>query len=743
MKRIISFTLVLLCITAFGAPKAKDFTLTFDKNDFQFLSNGGKTNIKSSKYDLSFDCDTLAPALPFVFVNVLVGGGDEFDGVTATVSNSDVFDNIELAPNTIKQPNGKAETISNVVYRENEYPVKSFQYYGTHSLHGYKYMTFLVYPFRYYAQQKRLCINNSFKISISIKTIESGKHVIQNKEKREAVKRLVINGDELDALYDTDLSKHEKNLTKSSNNSYQYIIVTNNLLKPAFDRLADWKTAKGIRTKVLTTENIYQQYSGSTNQLKIKAALKDYLENETVEQQYALLGGDSNVIPVLKCWGSCNNSGNSAEYFASDYFYVCFNTMNWDTNGDGKNGTMNDNIDFSSHVAISRISANDLEQANNVINKILEYERNPKTDNWVDNMLMGGSLLSYYYQNGKSDSEVESEAFYNQYVAPYWNGSKVRFYDTATDFPGGANYDFTRDHLQEQLANGFHFVHLHTHGDRVTLQMEDDYSYGKPQASSLVNNGYSVIITNSCEGNMFDNTLYSSLCEEFMWNRNSGVISYVGGTGSVTNDMMEFSGTMLKELFTSGEHHLGVGLLEAKMAKIAACDTFQIKRYHLLCTNMLGDPETPIYLSQPLLFTGAGYIMSANSLYVFTGTNGCKICVMSIDDDSYYEVRNNVGSSTFTSPTGNFRICITKPGNIPHIIAVYNDINYLQNQSLFGNTYISTSYLLIGSNVTSSITQGPVIINDGTTEINASNYVRIENDFEIEKGAVFEINTGE
>ena len=42
-----------------------------------------------------------------------------------------------------------------------------------------------------------------------------------------------------------------------------YLIITNEALKPAFQKLADWKTAKGVPAIIKTTEEIMNEYPGS------------------------------------------------------------------------------------------------------------------------------------------------------------------------------------------------------------------------------------------------------------------------------------------------------------------------------------------------------------------------------------------------------------------------------------------------------------------------------------------------
>lgn len=708
MKKLLLLLIVLTnCLVGhaqfrtYNDGSKKTISISFDEKDFELVSTTDGTFIQSGKYWLIFDTDSLAPALPYIKANVLVGPYDEFDGMTLSISDKEISKGSNILTNIKGQQDSGIFLKKVSDYTQNEYPERIVKYMGTSTMHGFRFMSFLIYPFKFETVQKKLCLNSEISLTIQLK--ENKRENIEiagSNDKKESVKRIAVNGNELDSLYKGIATIKPDNM-KSSAVSYKYIIVTSNTLKPAFEKLAKWKNAKGIKTKILTTEEIYQLYSGATNHIKIKAALKDYLQIEAFEQQYALLGGDSGIIPTLRCWGTPNN--NVVTTAATDYYYVCFDTMNWDTNGDGKYGTYEDSVSLDTHVAISRISVNTLAQANNVIDRIIEYEKNPNLNKIHNNYLSCGSKLTSYYPNGQSDTEYESEQFYSQYVSPNWNGQKYRFYDTATDFAGGASYDFTRNNFQSKLTDGYDFVNICSHGDYVSYQMEDDYQYNKNYASALSNNGYSIILTSTCSGNEFDSALYNSLCEEFMWNNNSGVISYIGGSSLVAlSGIMEYIGPMLANVFTSSNHSLGTALFEAKVAMKNYCTFDTYHRFHLFCTNMLGDPEMPVYTSIPSLFTSVTVNRVGNNIAVNTGgVSGCSIAVTSLDNgESYFSVARNVSSQTFTNVPKFCHVVVSKSNFKPY----YSIEKDLTGICIVGDTLITTTAEYYVSNLPSGAT---------------------------------------
>lgn len=527
---------------------------------------------------------------------------------------------------------------------------------------------------------------------------------------------------------------------------YEYLIVTDSIMAPAFQRLANWKTAKGVRAKVLTISEIDSTYSGATSQIRIKQAIKDYHAGQYNGLEYVLLGGDINIIPTQ---GTYIKYSSYTEYNApTDLFYSCLGSLNWDTNGNGIAGELSDSIQLAPDVIVSRIPITDIESANVFVERIINYETHQVMNNWQNNILTCGKKLTNYSIVGNdtiSDSQIRGDYLYNNYIQPYWNGERVRFYDTATDFEGGKDYDLTSQHLQIELEKGYTIVYVNTHGSTITWQMEKEKgypSYYHSSAMALSESKPMVIITDACNTNAFD---YNSIClsEAFIRNPNANIISYIGssrnGWGSSSP---KYSQQLFKNILRSDSKQLGSAFYAMKSYFIGNCNGNNATRWLLFSINMLGDPEMSIYLEKPKYLNMAQISCANDSLIIQTGVDSCKICIMSLHDfgESHYHVEEN--ASTYSCPNlgTDLSICVTKPGYIPCLTLVC-DSGYIQDKTLNGDVRIIARQTFIGSDVCTNMENGPVTIQNGKLSIHSPKGVTIKNDFEIALGSELDVNT--
>ncbi len=77
-------------------------------------------------------------------------------------------------------------------------------------------------------------------------------------------------------------------------------------------------------------------------------------------------------------------------------------------------------------------------------------------------------------------------------------------------------------------------------------------------------------------------------------------------------------------------------------------------------------------------------------------------------------------------------------GGIPYIVYVLNK-EYIQNETIAENRIYISDNTFIGRNVTSSVDNGPVSVEDGKIIIYNQHGATIKNSFEVKKGATFEI----
>ena len=601
------------------AQTTRNVTLTFNASDFNMEAIDGKLHISSSVHPVVFHNDTLSPAMPFVCVNVLIGPNDQYVGVETTTNETLLQSNVELPPNPIPIPTNFTGIMRQPVttFDSTFYPTEKIEYTGTHEMGGYRFVSFLLCPFRYEPSGGKLFLNTQIDISLSVKnnTKTAGNHNIMTSEYiREDVGSMVVNPDCVELLYPVSLGLH-----RDQTSPIRYLIVTCDSLKNEFQRLADWKTIKGYKAQVITVEDI----SGSNpiSPLMIKQKLAEIYEDTSGALQYVLFGGAESIVPVQNCYSENDfYEGTETANSSCDIFYACLNTMNWDGDGDGKYGEVGDNVDLTMHFAISRLPVQNVSNAQNVINRIIGYEKNPNTDNWNDDFLMCGA--DFYKPDSVTVSrfQLASENMYAQYVTPTgWNGGKFRFYDTFTDHLLGANYDVTRPNLITELSKGYSFVNVNSHGWVQGWLLEPSPAfYTSENADSQTINGYSTIFTQACDVNKLVNYALGST---FINNPNCNVIALYGcsdlgighGDGSIGKSE-EYCGKVMQKLFT-GNTHFGKSVREAKASFLPNCSSYNSNRWLYLFMNPLCDPETPIYTELPNRFSHSCMIGGTSNVF--------------------------------------------------------------------------------------------------------------------------------
>jgi len=764
---------MLFSLFSFGQ-SIKHISISFDMNDFNVVQDEyGDIVISSSLHNYCLKSDTLLPALPYIGYNVLVKNEESFSSLTCSSSKIIIRKSVMMARNPEVIPTNVAPSSvgrnESFGYEQKTYPQQYVEYAGKDDCCGYRILTFLVCPFEYNAKTKTLYFRKTIDLDIHLNgsTSKTSLRVgSKNEEKlRDIIRRMIVNPEDLEDG-DVALARAESNNRLVKQTGYEYVIVTSNKLRDVFQQLASWKNRKGIRSKVITTEEIYSTYEGATKQEKIKRALAD-IDNLS----YVLLGGDTTQVPTCMCYIGRREKSDSIT--PADVFFSCLGTMNWDNNGNGLNGEIKDSVSIVPSISISRIPIFSIKSAQTFVNRIIEYEAEPDISDWQSSILMAGtSLGDYFYDDendeqgtwkpvydqttGSSDTQIWSQMMYGIYIAPTnpefssWNGTLTRFYDTYTDISEDDTYDFNTENLRTELGKGYTFIDVMTHGSKLAWQMEEsNYSFHSSSAT-LKNKGYTIITTTACNTNAFDfrNESVYCLSHDLILQPWCNILAYCGtsrenwyhpqyykdlGVGA------KFDGLTYRNLFADKYHRLGNAITAVKVdMREEALTNYTSTRKVWMGLNLLGDPEMPVFLSKPQNFHDVDVQIVNDSIYVDAGTDGFDICFINQNDSSDYYIARDIPNSvvSFERLNGEYDICITKPGYIPYFTTC--NCLYLQNNTLSGTNTFKSKKAMIGSNVTNKVDHGSVVINSGKTTIKAKE-TTISKDFEVKKGAILVI----
>ena len=529
-------------------------------------------------------------------------------------------------------------------------------------MRGHHLMSVNIYPIDYVPAEGKLILRKKIHIYVDYQIGKAASkktlRIRSSKHFDKMIRKSILNPATFDAALSEAATQSDMETRTSINNTsevtlseapsagnetVEYLIITHANLVSAFQPLADWKTKKGIPAEIVTTDWIYANYTASeprVQQKQIKLCIRDYVRNHGTE--WVVLGGDIDSILDYDCYGLVNGDREDST-IPTDLYYADIDDLDWDDDGDGTAAEVfSDSIDMYPDVFVGRISVNQNapEQATHYIDKALAYEKNAPAGNFAKKLLLSGVRL---WNDG--DAEGKSEYMWTDFIDPYWNGTRYQFYDTATSFSGGASYDVDRAHVNEQIANGYNFFHMTTHGNTTIWSMETGSSYSSTQAFAADSpNGYTNIVTIACITNAFDKT-DACLGEAFIRDENGGAVSYIGGSrygwgnsSSTTahGSSMQYDRAIYKMLFNEEcAHNVGVSFAEAKQSMIGSCFFYGSKRWVQFSLNLLGDPELPLYTDDPQTmspsFAGAASVGS-QIFEVNTGISGAKVCLMKGDE---------------------------------------------------------------------------------------------------------------
>lgn len=752
--------------------ETKKISLHYNRNDFTYhFDEDSCVLVTTDKYFYAFGSDSYSPALPLISINVLIGDNDEYSEFSCNVVESVLMSNIRMLPNptcvTTNQFYDHEKRHEEVKYSQAEYPQFPVKYVGTHMVDGYRMLGFLVIPLKYDAINGVLLINDTIDLEIKL-----GKRIHKEKPSHssnpmviENVRLMVVNKDDIYRLYDLkDISGNRRE--SSNNNDKSYIVVTNDSLKPFFEPLINWKTRKGIKACVETTEHIDSIINDTISlQLKIKRYLK--MCKDSFHTNFVLLGGDDSVVPAQMCYGRYRAKDNSGivriyeEYTPTDLFYACFGEpFNWNRNGNEKIGEKEDSIDLSQSIVLTRIPVRSISDVKAFVSKQLMYEINPPIENWNNTFLMVGCIIdNYFNQNNEiiSDAQKFSEIMYANHIENKgWTGNKKRFYDTGTDFSVNPPYILNPQNLQTQLSNGYSFVNICTHGSQTSIGLDNYTYYERDSAGTLINHQPSIIVTDACNTNAFDSSVGFNndpcLSESFLRNPKSGVIAYLGssreGLFSIFDGgtSMEFVSTFYDKLFQEADYQ-GFGKIVNSMRYVFINDCYEDNhRWIMFGFNPMGDPEMPIYISQPKVFNEVDFNFNSenHSLRITPNLNNNQVYNISLNgySDSYFDEEHRLESYIeFNGVPDDVWVCLTSYGYIPYQVRLCSGEMMIQNESLYDRQLFNANKIRIGSNITTSREFGPVIVKGENVVVKATSDVFIKNDFEVKKGASFTITS--
>jgi len=664
MKKLI-YIIIFVAIPTLSIAQISD-KLTIAKQDIRTEKVNGYDKIYW-KSDIQTQ-EVGSPELPFYSMSYVLPVNAQIIGVTFTTKAKQKHEQkFNILP--VQQPvladisTDSVFTQSNSpIYQSNSpYPNKLYEIESDGFYMGYHLVTLRLYPFEYlpltqtlnYYSQLEFTINYTSDINNN-KIYPQTQSLYRAEQCKERIKHLVKNTDDVDRFGANaqtirdgkkiiqNLKATVKGLTLQKTKSLSvfddqvpdYIIITNNALKPSFQTLADWKTQKGVFTIIKTTEEIATNYQGSDLQEKIRNYLID-IYGKYGAGLYILLGGDINIVPSRMV----SSVDDSSVLIPTDTYYSAYYSFSWTVNGGVLSpppGSLKNNL----NVILGRVPLSNTQEVSTYISKLILYEKtNGVSDlSYYKNILISDAFmlrcsdLNYRSDNGKSglksyiDTYLPSEikertwclfddsdcngTLYN------YGGGNACCYDSyyGVPCPGGSgtkgNEEFSRNSFLTAMNTGansgygkFHIIYHMDHSSSQgigTSSKDKGEGISKVDMGSLYNgNSYQIFMSGGCHpANFAENCV----AQYYLANSTGGGVAFIGNTDSgYTFEYTQFQYFIDAIYNTTGHPDIGRYDIGSAFQNIFEANG---SIYTTNCRlHLLGDPEMQVWTAEPTTLT--------------------------------------------------------------------------------------------------------------------------------------------
>jgi len=169
--------------------------------------------------------------------------------------------------------------------------------------------------------------------------------------------------------------------------SFDYVIITQDNLFGAFDSLVDWKNSLGYTVRIVDYDSILAQYPGAEAADKIRNFLIDKYDAWGIH--YLILAGNVDVIPMKICFPDASHNYDTP----TDYYYAEL-TDDWDSDNDGYYGEYEeDSIGFVPEIMVGRFPYNDATTLNSIVLKTVDFEKD--IGSWKNRALLLAAFSNY------------------------------------------------------------------------------------------------------------------------------------------------------------------------------------------------------------------------------------------------------------------------------------------------------------------------------------------------------------
>ncbi|MBO4802580.1 MAG: hypothetical protein J5545_12080 [Bacteroidaceae bacterium] len=522
-----------------------------------------------------------------------------------------------------------------------------------------------------------------------------------------------------------ELEENQKTSEKLTGDiSSKYLIISVPKYATAVNRFAEWKRTLGFDVRISMRE--------SWDTTMVKNVVHNAYDLDNIE--YLLIIGGHNDVPGVIRDQIFNFEHH---YHPTDLYYGCMSSG------------------YTPDIFRGRILVSTSEEAMTVVDKIINYEKNPVDDvsfyrrgvhcayfqDWNyyknDTILVQPIdgyedrrfvLTSERIRNGMLNiiDSIKRVYFTEDTIIPtHWNqpdfanGEEIPAELRKPSFAWNGSKEDIRDYINQKAL----YVLMRGHGS--------DYGWSKPRFSSLtlrhLNNGrfLPIVFSICCQTGQFDRA--KCFCERFLKKENGGCVAIFGATESSLsgpNDVLAEG--MFDAIWPSLNLRPQFGIINGTSYSPTPTPTYRLgqildqgikrtdeaylntnrawyPRYTSELFHCFGDPSMMIYTEKPGTFSNATiHRLNNGMISVNTGGLLATISFYNRRTGEVYSYRGYSASYTGDSETS---VCISAHNMIPYLD---EGTLYIQNQTLADGGYFEAETIKVGKSVTNTHPHGNV-----------------------------------
>jgi hypothetical protein len=608
--------------------------LSVDVTGFNLLDTiiGGKSYNQIRMPGAGLESEVGKPELPVIrkFIQIPLGSKAEISDLKF---NKTTMDNYILNPvqTPIPEiPNAKTQNfvIDNNIYAKDEIYPKNIVKLGSPTIfRGIQVIPVEIYPLQYNPVKKQIIANSEINFSVKY----SGEAPESEVDESEAAYNEVFAPLLDKTILNYKIPSSEK--IKRWNDKFvplfihlDYLIITYDKFFNNIKPLADAKTAKGLKVKIVKTSEIGVNPSAAD----IAAYIKTIYRKTFPRLTYVLLVGDVNLIPVHYV---TNNSYEGTLIGTDLYYSTMYNPVN---------GVP----DYTPDVALGRLPAKTPVDVDNMVKKILNHEKTYfsfiNTASFIKkvfpvfiNTMFNKILHCAYFEDNNIDGHedrmfVQTSEQIHQYLKSLnyncktvytqtTNSPAVKTFNNGSAVPAGLNFTGTTQNIIDIINGGVFFVTHRDHGDSTngggSVEGWWQPRFTTADVLKLKNKDkYPVFLSINCRSGWFDGETdkdggaikVDCLGEALMKKSEAGAAGFIGSTrvsysgynDSLAKGMIDALWPNFDNTYNQATtNHIGIMLNYSKMYMAddyGAPDAGNTSLVEFEQFNLLGDPEMSV-----------------------------------------------------------------------------------------------------------------------------------------------------